>query len=285
MAKITYNDQIYIEKILEMSSGYVLDFSNTSFQRFIFSVLKIDVYKRYEYESKAKLLRRIFNDFNDIQVGKLLMSLLEYKREHLRVKPEENEDFLKCVDIGYRLIGKRKETTNIPRSEKNAKSTVDYDEAFLGICSLANMENSQKRGFEFERFLNIFFDKNGLNPRNSFKIIGEQIDGSFEFLNEVYLIEAKWTKSKIQKSDLVIFNEKVASKSNFTRGLFISYAGYTDEALQTFSIGRKVSIVLMTVEELTILIQRKMSFSDFLRKKVRILAEEGVFFKHISELF
>ena len=42
-------------------------------------------------------------------------------------------------------------------------------------------------------------------------------------------------KQKIDKGDLVIFNEKVSSKSGFTRGLFISFSGYSDEALATFS--------------------------------------------------
>lgn len=284
MARLPYNEQVYIEKVLEMGGGYVLDFSNDSFQRFIFSVLEIDVYKKYEYESKAKLLRRIFNDYSNAQTGKLLMTLLEYKKVHLGVKPEESEDFLKCVKIGNRLLGKSESKTNFERSERPPQSKFDFDEVFQGICKLANIENSQKRGFEFERFLNDFFDRNGLNPRKSFKIKGEQIDGSFEFLNEIYLLEAKWTKERIQKPDLVVFNEKVNSKSSFTRGLYISYSGYTDEAIQTFGMGREVSIVLMTVEELTILIQRKICFTEFFKKKVRILAEEGVFYRHISEL-
>ncbi len=281
MANITYIEQAYIEKILNMGGGYVLDFSNNSFQRFIFSVLNIDIYKKYEYESKARLLRKVFNDYGNTQVGMLLMSLLEYKRAHLGVSPEESEDFLKCVKIGNRLLGRVEKKSE----EDYKKEPFNFDEAFQGICRLASMENSQQRGFEFERFLNDFFEKNSLNPRSSFKIIGEQIDGSFEFLNEIYLLEAKWTKDRINKSDLVIFNEKVSSKSTFTRGLFISYSGYTDEALQTFGLGRKVSITLMTVEELTILIQRRFDFNEVLKKKIRILAEEGEFYRHISELF
>ncbi len=83
---------------------------------------------------------------------------------------------------------------------------------------------------------------------------------------------------------MVTFNEKVCSKSNFTRGLFISYSGYTDEAIQTFANGRKVSIVLMTVEELAVLLQRKISFAEVFKKKVRILAEEGVFYRNILEI-
>lgn len=43
---------------------------------------------------------------------------------------------------------------------------------------------------------------------------------------------------QIEKADLVVFNEKVSSKSGFTRGLFISFSGFSDEALTTFTNGR-----------------------------------------------
>lgn len=283
MAKLSYNEQAYFENMLEMGGGYVLDFSNESFQRFVFSVLDIDIYQKYEYQSKAKLLRKIIDDFSDREVGKLLMSLLEYKRTHLDVTPDKKEEFVKCVQIGNRLLGK-KYSNNPPKKKSKIVPSFDFDKSFKGICKLAEIDNSQRRGFEFERYLNEFFNDNNLNARSSFKIIGEQIDGSFEFQNEIYLLEAKWTKKKTQKSELVIFNEKVNSKSSFTRGLFISFSGYTEEAIKTFGMGRKVSIILMTVQELTILIQRKTHFNDVLKKKIRILAEEGDYFRHISNL-
>lgn len=102
--------------------------------------------------------------------------------------------------------------------------------------------------------------------------------------NEVYLLEAKWTNKKVDKGDLVIFNEKVSSKSEFTRGLFISFSGFSDEALATFANGRNVNIVLMTVQELAIALSRKLDFTKILLAKVRALAEEGDFNKSIFSL-
>lgn len=128
------------------------------------------------------------------------------------------------------------------------------------------------------------FDIYGLEPRGSFKIVGEQIDGSFVLYNEVYLLEAKWTNKKIDKGHLVIFNEKVSSKSGFTRGLFISFSGFSDEALATFANGRTVNIVLMTVQELAIALSRKIDLTSVLSAKVRALAEEGDFNKSIFSL-
>ena len=81
-----------------------------------------------------------------------------------------------------------------------------------------------------------------------------------------------------------LFNEKVSSESGFTRGLFISFSGYSDEALATFSNARTVNIVLMTVQELAIVLTRQLDLIDVLKRKVRALAEEGNYNKSILEM-
>lgn len=55
VAEISFNDQQYFEKLFEMSGGYVLNFSNSSFQRFVYDVLSIDIYKNYNGLSKANI--------------------------------------------------------------------------------------------------------------------------------------------------------------------------------------------------------------------------------------
>lgn len=79
----------------------------------------------------------------------------------------------------------------------------------------------------------------------------------------------------------MLFNEKVKSKSRITRGLFISYMGYTKEALENFGQGTEVAIVLMSVQELAISLERKYPLQEVLFKKIRALAERGDFFKLI----
>ncbi len=61
----------------------------------------------------------------------------------------------------------------------------------------------QKRGFAFEAFLDSMFAVAGLSPRKSFRIVGEQIDGSFELEGNTYLVEAK---CRTRQSVLVIFD-------------------------------------------------------------------------------
>ena len=50
----------------------------------------------------------------------------------------------------------------------------------------------KQRGYKLERLIKTVFDIFDLDPKASFKIIGEQIDGAFTFDNTDYLFEGKW---------------------------------------------------------------------------------------------
>ena len=287
MANIEYIEKDCFEELFGMRTGYVLDFSNQGFQEFVFEKIHLDIYAKYQGLSKAKILRRIISDYDNVTVGKLLLELMRYMQAKGMVTDENKANFQKCAEIGNRLIGKN---VTVKRSAQTSspKSTVpivDYDSLLKELTNISSHSDTpQSRGFAFEKYLKKLFEDYNLEPRGSFKIVGEQIDGSFILHNEVYLLEAKWTNKKIEKADLVVFNEKVASKSGFTRGLFISFSGFSDEALTTFANGRSVRIVLMTVQELAIALSRKLDFTKVLSAKVRALAEEGDFNKSILSL-
>lgn len=145
-------------------------------------------------------------------------------------------------------------------------------------------DNIQARGYQFEKYLNRLFKDCALEQRESFRIKGEQIDGSFVLRNDVYLLETKWINKQTEKSDLMVFNEKVSSKSGFTRGLFISFAGYSSDAVETFCNSRELNIVLMTVQELAVALTRKENIAAVIWNKVRALAEEGNYNKLVFEM-
>ena len=133
----------------------------------------------------------------------------------------------------------------------------------------------QARGYEFQIFLENLFKLWRLNPRSAFRTIGEEIDGSFELDNEIYLLEAKWRKKPAEKSDLVIFSSKIGSKSEWTRGIFISVNGFMDSAVENFTKGRKLNMIAMGGKEIELVITGKEDLINLLRKKVRKSAEEG----------
>jgi hypothetical protein len=67
-------------------------------------------------------------------------------------------------------------------------------------------------------------------------------------------------------------------------GLFISFSNYSEEALASFATGRTVNIILMTVQELAIVLSKKMNLETVLWNKVRALAERGEFCKSVMEM-
>jgi len=288
MAKLTFIERNCFENLFGMGSGYVLDFSNRTFQEFINDIIFIDIYLKYPRLSKAKILRAIMTEYDNVSVGKLLLELMRYMQAKGMIVDGNRDTFKKCVDIGNRLIGKsafKQAATTSTNTTKPITSLIEYDKYIKELQSLSDYADSpQSRGFAFEKYLEKFFGINGLQPRGSFKLVGEQIDGSFILHNDVYLLEAKWTSKPIDKANLVVFNEKVSSKSGWTRGLYISYSGYSEEALKTFALGRTINVVLMTVQELAIVLSQKKDFTEFLWGKVRALAEEGDFNKSIFEM-
>lgn len=227
----------------------------------------------------------IIYDYDNVIVGKLLLGLMQYMQARKLVTDEKNEIFQKCSQIGYRLIGKKISEKSVDTVAESPKKEFDFKKYLDELKELADYhDNPQARGYQFERYLNRLFKDCALEPRESFRIKGEQIDGSFVLRNDIYLLEAKWTNKLTEKSDLVVFNEKVSSKSGFTRGLFISFAGYSNDAVETLCNGRKVNIVLMTVQELAVALTREMNISTVIWNKVRALAEEGNYNKLVFEM-
>ena len=282
---MTYIEKDYFERLFDMETGYVLDFTNYTYQRFVADTINIDVYKKYHNLSKAKILRAIMDDCDNVTVGKLLLGLMQYMQARELVTDEKKEIFQKCTEIGYRLIGKKVSAKTVDTVPESQKIEFDFKKYLNELKDLADYhDNPQARGSQFERYLNRLFKDCALEPRESFRIKGEQIDGSFVLRNDIYLLEAKWTNKPTEKSDLVVFNEKVSSKSGFTRGLFISFAGYSSDAVETFCNGREVKIVLMTVQELAVALTREMDISTVIWNKVRALAEEGNYNKLVFEI-
>lgn len=151
---------------------------------------------------------------------------------------------------------------------------------FLALFAEAD---PQKRGFLFEEFLNDFFLIHGLDPHGSFKVAGEQIDGTFEWSGSTFLVEARWRKKDANAADLLVLRGK-AEKSEWTRGLFISINGFSDLASPTLQIGRKANLIAMSGQDLILILERHWTLHDALRAKLRHTGETAEAFKPLAEL-
>jgi hypothetical protein len=147
-------------------------------------------------------------------------------------------------------------------------------ERFLQIES---NPDPQGRGYELQDVLFGLFELFGLRPRPPFRVSGEEIDGSFELAGETYLLEARWRKKESTKADLIAFQEKVVSKSGFSRGLFVSMGPFTAGALGEFSIGRVPRIVIASKKETEAVLRGTVRLDSLIASKVRLLSETGKF--------
>lgn len=80
-------DMQIVERVLNMSTGYVLDFSDRKFDQFIAHEIGIDATApRYSVDggSKAKRFRRVLHSLPAGQQGKLLRALLHYRDSSAR---------------------------------------------------------------------------------------------------------------------------------------------------------------------------------------------------------
>lgn len=81
MSDITNPERLKFEKLFGMSTGYVLNFGDKSFQEFVFTSNEIDIHdNKYTKKgtSKANKLREFIRLENNHKVGKLLYELLNY---------------------------------------------------------------------------------------------------------------------------------------------------------------------------------------------------------------
>jgi len=126
------------------------------------------------------------------------------------------------------------------------------------------------------------FNSFGLNARGTFRLVGEQIDGSFELNGQTYLVEAKWQNQQTAVKDLHGFHGKIGEKAAWTRGLFVSYIGFSEDGLEAF--GRAKNIICMDGFDLSETLRRELPLDVVLERKVRHAAETGQAFARVRDL-
>ena len=119
MSSLTDIDKRYFEKILDMETGYVLNFSDCSFGQF-FARHKINIHNQ-KYQtygtSKAKKMRAFWEQESDRVVAKVLSEMLDLYEANCELTPLEPDSRIleKCRDIVSKLAGMQ--TTSIAIGE------------------------------------------------------------------------------------------------------------------------------------------------------------------------
>ena len=167
-----------------MKSGYVLDFSNRTFEGFLRVELGVEIYGgKYDFEgtSKGSHLRAFLKVSRPADVARALTALWEYREDRIRREGSKDDvpDALPRLNkLLARLGGPAIADGTAPPAPARAPTVIrpsvselqDLRDAFVALHPLV----PQPRGVAFEKFLSKFFDAWGLEARGSFKNRGEQ---------------------------------------------------------------------------------------------------------------
>lgn len=157
------------------------------------------------------------------------------------------------------------------------------EEIKTDFYALVSSSDAQKRGFQLEKLLKDLFNLFDLDSKASFRITGEQIDGMFTFEKNDFLLEAKWHKDPVDISSLDAFSGKLSRRLENTLGLFISINGFSSDAIQAHSTGRRL-MILMDGSDLMAVLEGRIDLIQLLIRKRRYAAQTGNIYLGIHEI-
>ncbi len=287
MSSLKMAERQILEQHFGMASGYVLNFSDRTFGEFVFEAVDRDIHnEKYKTggTSKANKLRIFWKVESDPIVAKIIIALVDYDVT-LNISPnaEARARAEKCRQIAERLAGQPTSITAQPPPKLqplvSRETLAALRNRFLQISTLPPHD----RGYALEKFLYDLFDAYRFNPRPSFRIVGEQIDGSIEFGHEVYLIEAKWQSEPIVQGDLAVLDSRVSGHSQIGRGIFITADCFSKDGITAHERLRPSAMIGIDGQDLHYALEHALPLDEVLRRKLRWLVETGNFHYPVSE--
>jgi hypothetical protein len=141
MSDLTNIEKRKFERLLGMGSGYVLDFSNRTFDEFVTDTVGRNIYdSKYDGHgtSKANRLRALWQTEPNYVVAKLMGPLLDYQKEvedrnqisgnvHLKKKPEELQQSASLREECQRIMMRPLQGQTVPEIEALATISDEND--------------------------------------------------------------------------------------------------------------------------------------------------------------
>ena len=141
MSDLTNMEKRRFERLLEMGSGYVLNFSNRTFEEFVRDATGRNIYEsRYDYGSgsKANRLRGFWQAEPNFVVGKLLGALIDHQKEvehenqisgsfYAKKKPEELQLTASLREDCQRTVTRLLQGQPVPEMEALAAISDEKD--------------------------------------------------------------------------------------------------------------------------------------------------------------
>lgn len=179
----------------------------------------------------------------------------------------------------HKIRQERQRQDELERKRKDISvNIIELKDIFINLFSGKDKDgkeiNSQRRGYLFEEFLRKLFINAGIEVTEPFKIVGEQIDGSFKYDGEHYIFEAKWHDSWSASNSLYQFAAKVQGKMH-GRGVFISINGFSPGSVQALTTGKAIQTILVDGGDLVPITEGMYTLKEMLDNKIKAAQTMG----------
>lgn len=139
----------------------------------------------------------------------------------------------------------------------------------------------QQAGYSLEDILKELFELFEIEYKKSYRTVTQQIDGCFQLDGFHYLVEAKWRQDMPTEQEIGGFKQKVDTKLESTRGVFISILGFRPEVIDQFRGG---NIILMDGSHMVEVLEGRFDLKDLIRAIIESAAQKGIAYVKISNL-
>lgn len=232
-------------------------------------------------------IRRLLHEVSKMESFRHLEQLDDGKRkaERARISVFELKRIIEDHDQKKREEDeiRKKRLENHEKIQKSQAVISRLDDIKERYSKLITSKDHHARGFELEKVLYDIFELFDLDPKASFRNVGEQIDGAFSLDGTDYLFEAKWQKYAINAADLDAFSGKISRKLDNTLGLFLSINGFSEDAVKIHSAGRS-TILLMDGIDLLAVLENRIDFVSLILRKKRHAAQTGGIYLKVMEI-
>lgn len=258
-------------------------------------------YDRYQHLSKYQILRNVWGDLDGVgKNGRLVQHQIVKALASLDApdpKAPDREAGARAIAELRRLATQAHILVSPQDAERQARRAAAADAASQAsirrerlealhteFIALHALDDAQRRGYAFEKLLSGMFRLSELEYHGSYKTETDQIDGAVTLDSFTYLLEARWRKELAADADLGALTHKVERRLDATRGLFVSMAGYRDEAVNLYRLAKENRLVLVDGQDLTWILEGRISLVEGLREKVRAATVEGEPFLRLATL-
>ena len=222
-----------------------------------------------------------FNDFSHLKRWDDAELKIQRAKDAVEALRKQAKGYFDVIEEKKKTEERKKIVQEKVRNTTALKTKLDeLNQKFIAI---ATSSDAQKRGYGLEKLLNELFTLFDLDPKASFKITGEQIDGAFTFKDDDFLLEARWVKQPINAADLYSFAGKINGKRKNTLGLFVSMDGFSNECLQTTSSDLRC-LILMDGMDLNAILTDRITLDDLLYRKRRHASETGNIYLNVNKI-